>query len=116
MTEEFYIGQIFEEMYPAEASDWCNSNKAMIREITPTTEGVRRFEIMALPEPPAPTHDEISSMRKHAYEVEIDPLHSRKQRKSILGEWTDELETEYQEQVRTLSAEIAERFPYPDEN
>lgn len=32
---EFYIGQIFEEMYPQEAADWCNSNNAEIVEIDP---------------------------------------------------------------------------------
>lgn len=32
---EFYIGQIFEDIYPPEAADWCNANNAMIVEIDP---------------------------------------------------------------------------------
>lgn len=71
------------------------------------------YEIYALPEPPAPTKEEQEQARKAAYTAEIDPLHARKMRKTILGEWTEEDETEYLEQVRTLSAEIVERYPYP---
>ena len=40
MTEEFYIGQIFEDMYPKEAADWCNANNAIIAEIDPVTKDV----------------------------------------------------------------------------
>lgn len=32
---DFYIGQIFEDIYPPEAAYWCNSNNAMIVEIDP---------------------------------------------------------------------------------
>ena len=37
---EFYVGQIFEDMYPQEAADWCNSNNAMIVEIDPVVRTV----------------------------------------------------------------------------
>ena len=51
MTEEYYIGQIFEGMYPKEASDWCNErHDAYIDEIE-RIEDVRRFEIKAIPQP-----------------------------------------------------------------
>lgn len=46
---EYYIGQIFEEMYPSEVAEWCNNNGAKIVELEPTD--VRRFEIQAVPEP-----------------------------------------------------------------
>ena len=47
----FEIGQIFEEMYPPEVAIWCNeSGKAYIEEITPV-DGVRRFQIVGIPEP-----------------------------------------------------------------
>lgn len=62
-----------------------------------------------------PTHEHISYMREQAYAQDIDPLHARKLRKTILGEWTEELEEEYIEQVKVLSESIAERYPYPDE-
>lgn len=54
----FEIGQIFEGEYPPEAAVFCNeSGKAYIDEIEPTTEGVRRFQIVAIPEL---TADEIA--------------------------------------------------------
>lgn len=47
----FEIGQIFENEYPPEAAQWCNeSQKAFIEEIE-SIDGVRRFQIVAMPEP-----------------------------------------------------------------
>ena len=111
---EYYIGQIFEEMYPSEAAEWCNKNNAVLVELEPEND-VRRFQIEEQPEPTPPTHDEISKMREAAYRENIDGLHARKQRKEILGEWTEEDETEYIAKVKQLSAEIAEQYPYPVE-
>jgi hypothetical protein len=48
----YYIGQIFEEIYPADAADWCMNNKAYIDEIEPKGK-IRRFEIKEQ-EPPKP--------------------------------------------------------------
>lgn len=67
------------------------------------------------PEKPAPTKEEQEQARAGAYASEVDPLHARKARKTILGEWTEEEEAEYIEKVKALSAEIAERYPYPVE-
>ena len=55
MNEEFYIGQIFEKKYPPEAAIWCNNsqsseNPCCMQEIEPI-DGVRRFQIVANPEP-----------------------------------------------------------------
>lgn len=59
MSEEFYIGQIFDGEYPPEAACYCNDHgDRYIEEIEPTTEGVRRFEIKAVPEP---TTEEIAA-------------------------------------------------------
>ena len=50
MSEEFYIGQVFEGEYPPEAAYHCNDHRdRYIEEIEPV-EGVRRFEIKAVPE------------------------------------------------------------------
>lgn len=46
----YFIGQIFSEEYPPTAAQWCNDNKAFIKEDSPV-EGVRRFRIIAIPEP-----------------------------------------------------------------
>lgn len=50
--EEYYIGQIFEGIYPPEAAEWCNNNNAYIVEIEPKGK-IRRFEIKEQ-EPPKP--------------------------------------------------------------
>lgn len=53
----YQIGQIFEGGYPPEAAVFCNdSGKAYIKEIEPV-EGVRRFQIVAVPEP---TDEEVA--------------------------------------------------------
>lgn len=107
MNQEYYIGQIFEGKYPPEAAIWCNANNAYIDVI-----GDHRYEIKAIPEH-IPTKEEQEQARANAYASEIDPLHARKTRKTILGEWTEEDEAEYVAKVKELSAEIAERYPYP---
>lgn len=105
--QEFYIGKIFDGIYPPEAAIWCNSHNAYIDVI-----GDHRYQIKAIPPAPAPTKEEQEHARANAYASEVDPLHARKVRKTILGEWTDELEAEYVAKVKELSAEIVERFPY----
>lgn len=37
---DFYIGQIFEDIYPSEAADWCNHNNAHLVEIDPVNKDV----------------------------------------------------------------------------
>lgn len=71
MSEEFYIGQIFEGVYPAEAAQWCNERgdcyideiESIVKEADPEdivgedeegnsiigTGVVRRFEIKEIP-------------------------------------------------------------------
>ena len=108
MKEEYCIGQIFEGKYPPAAAVWCNANNAYIEVI-----GDHRYEIKAIPPASAPTKEEQEQARANAYASEIDPLHARKARKTILGEWTEEDEAEYVAKVKELSAEIAEHYPYP---
>lgn len=55
MNEEFYIGQIFEGVYPPEAAIWCNANNAYIDVV-----GEKRYEIK---EVPAPTPEEEKERR-----------------------------------------------------
>lgn len=107
MNEEFYIGQIFEGTYPPAAACWCNSHNAYIEKI-----GERRYEIKAIPEPLPPTDEEQRQNRANAYKEEIDPLHAQKMRHTILGDWTEEDEANYVAEVKRLSEEINNRFPY----
>lgn len=58
MAQEYYIGQIFEEMYPPEASIWADENNAVIDEIEPLNDK-RRFVINEVPEP---TEEETRTM------------------------------------------------------
>lgn len=46
----YTINQIFSDSYPPGAAAWCNSHNAYITEIAPQ-DGVRRFQIVAIPEP-----------------------------------------------------------------
>ena len=47
---DFEIGQVFDDMYPPEAADWCNSNGAYIEELEQEGE-TRKFQIKEVPEP-----------------------------------------------------------------
>lgn len=67
------------------------------------------------PEKPAPTREEISALREQAYVKDVDVLHAQKDRKTILGIWTDEDEANYIAEVKARSEDIANRYPYPIE-
>ena len=67
------------------------------------------------PEKPAPTKEEISALREQAYIKEVDILHAQKMRKTILNTWTEEDEANYIAEVKRLSEDIANRYPYPEE-
>lgn len=55
---DFYIGQIFEGVYPPEAVVWCSAGgEAYIKEIEPKG-NVRRFQIV---KPPEPTYEELAT-------------------------------------------------------
>ena len=68
------------------------------------------------PVQPEPTIDEqnavISDKRASEYARLIDPLHAEKVRKTVLGEWTEELELEYVAQVKALTKQIQDENPY----
>ena len=68
-----------------------------------------------LPQPLPPTHEEVSDAREKAYASLVDHLHLRKIRKTVLGEWTEELEAEYVAEVTELSAKVKELHPYPED-
>lgn len=64
MNQEYYIGQIFEGVYPPEAAAWCNANNAYIEKI-----GDHRYEIKAVP---APTPEEIKQRRIAELKAELN--------------------------------------------
>lgn len=58
---DFFIGKIFEGVYPPEAAVWCNAGgEAYIKEIEPMG-SVRRFQIVKAPEP---TDEELSTQAR----------------------------------------------------
>ena len=63
----FFIGQIFDSIYPPEAAQWCNKNNSYIEEIEPVN-GVRRFQIVAVPEP---TDDEVAAQVRGERDAKI---------------------------------------------
>jgi len=117
---EYYIGQIFEDMYPSDAADWCNSNNAKIVEIDPITKEIeeeyeeynqetgefetktrtvektfRRFEIQETPEP---TVDEKKAQVRSVRDSYINTIEwrvSRYEDQSKLGIETTDSEEVY---------------------
>lgn len=58
---DFFIGKIFEGVYPPEAAVWCNAGgEAYIEEIEPMG-SVRRFQIVKAPEP---TDEKLSTQAR----------------------------------------------------
>lgn len=119
MEEEYYIGQIFEGEYPQGAADFCNENQnAMITEIEPIIvedEQVRRFQIVEVPLPPAPTEEEQRQKREEAYTKEVDPITCHIDRLKD-KEQTEEViaEIEALKQARDEKVEdIKRKYPYP---
>ena len=85
MNKEFFIGQVFEEMYPVEASDWANENKAQIIEIDPVEKEidgvyqmVRSFRIVP---DRGPTQEQqearVLSVRDYYFDIYVDWYQSR---------------------------------------
>lgn len=57
-------------------------------------------------------NEAIKQTRANLYAELIDPLHAEKQRKVVIGTWTEADEAEYVEQVKALTAKIQEENPY----
>ena len=102
----YYIGQTFEGTYPPEAALWCNNNQCKI---------VRDGNTFTIVEIPLPTIEEqnetIRNTRASLYASLIDPLHAEKFRRTILNEWTPELEVEYKKKITTLTNKIRTENP-----
>ena len=110
MNENFYIGQVFVGGYPPDAAIWCNANNAYIDVI-----GEKRYEIKAVPEPPAPTKEDIEQMRIEYRREHIDDKTLERMRKMANGTWIEEDEQEYLELDAEVTTYIEENYPYPVE-
>lgn len=66
-----------------------------------------------LPEPTIEEKNEaIKQTRANLYAELIDPLHAEKQRKVVLGTWTETDEAEYVAKVKELTEQIQTENPY----
>lgn len=105
-------GQIITKAEYKAFANWNNANGNKF-EIFANGNGTYKIVEIVVPEPTIEEKNEaIRQTRANLYAELIDPLHSQKQRKTVLGEWTEELEAEYVEQVKTLTAKIQEENPY----
>lgn len=57
-------------------------------------------------------NEEVRMNRQDAYASRSDSLISRKLRKQVLGEWSDEEEEKFIEEMKIISYNIQEEFPY----
>lgn len=59
-------------------------------------------------------NEEMRQERLNAYVGRTDGLVSRKIRKQAIGEWTDDEENEFKQQMKTISEEISKEFAYKE--
>lgn len=67
--EDFYIGQIFEEIYPPEAAEWCNnySDKIIAMVEIESQDAKRRFQITDI----TPSPEEQAQARETSFNEEF---------------------------------------------
>ena len=108
----YYDGQIITKAEYTAFANWNNANGNKF-EIEPLDDGTYKITEIVIPEPTIEEKNEaIRQTRASLYAELTDPLHAQKQRKVVLGEWTEEMEAEYVAQVKVLTAKIQEENPY----
>lgn len=105
-------GQIITQEEHIAFANWNNANGGKFRSES-LGNGTYKIVEIIVPEPTIEEKNEsIRQTRASLYAELVDPLHAQKQRKVVLGEWTEELEAEYVAQVKVLTAKIQEENPY----
>lgn len=85
MEEQYYIGQVFAGDYPEGAAEWCNSNGAMIEEITQEGSEFRQFAIVEIPEPEITPADYDRAMEDHIKEARVARGYTTREPTEYLG-------------------------------
>ena len=99
--------ELQEEEY-SKVAKWCNESRQYeIKEIGDDYCVVKKTEPTVEEQ-----NEQIRQTRASLYAQLIDPLHSEKQRKVVLGEWTNEMETAYVAEVARLTELIQSEHPY----
>lgn len=107
-------GQIITKQEHIAFANWNNANGGKFRRES-LGGGMYKIVKIVVPEPTIEEKNEaIRQTRASLYAELIDPLHAQKQRKVVLGEWTEEMEAEYVAQVKALTAKIQAENPYVD--
>lgn len=109
--KEYKIGDIVGLDEYTDASKWCHSNNATMKEIEKEND-IRRFEIVEISNP---TWEEIDKQREMYREEHIDPRTNARVRKIANGTWTEQDEQDYLALDAEVTAWIEENLPYPEE-
>ena len=105
-------GQIIDKQEHIAFANWANANGGKFYS-EPLGDGTYKIVEIVIPEPTIEEKNETTRQTRAGLYAELtDPLHAEKQRKVVLGEWTEENETEYVAQVKVLTAKIQEENPY----
>lgn len=105
-------GQIINKQEHIAFANWNNTNGNKFRSES-LGDGTYKITKIVIPQPTIEEKNEaIRKTRASLYAELTDPLHAEKQRKTVLGEWTEEMEAEYVAQVKVLTAKIQEENPY----
>ena len=105
-------GQIINKQEHIAFANWANANGGKFCSES-LGNGTYKIVEIIVPEPTIEEKNEaIRQTRAGLYAELTDPLHAEKQRKTVLGEWTEEMEAEYVAQVKVLTAKIQEENPY----
>lgn len=107
-------GQIITKEEHIAFANWNNANGGKFRSES-LGNGTYKIVEIIVPEPTIEEKNEaIRQTRAKLYAELVDPLHAQKQRKVVLGEWSEELEAEYVAQVKELTEQIQTENPYID--
>lgn len=105
-------GQIITKEEHVEFANWTNANGGKFYS-EPNGDGTYTVREVVVVEPTIEEQNEqIRQRRAYLYSSLVDPLHAEKQRKVVLGTWTEEMEAEYVAKVKALTEQIQTENPY----
>ena len=108
----YYDGQIITKEEHIDFAVWANANGGKFYS-EPNSDGTYTIREVVVIEPTTEEKNEaIKQTRASQYATLIDPLHAERQRKVVLGTWTEEMEAEYVAKVKELTEQIQTENPY----
>ena len=105
-------GQVITKEEHVEFANWTNANGGKFYSES-NGDGTYTVREVVVVEPTIEEQNEaIKQTRANLYAELIDPLHAQKQRKVVLGEWSEIDEAEYVAKVKELTEQIRTENPY----